>query len=392
MSWEDSPRPPFELYFETDQRGSEDLSPEAEAFFAACVVHAAERGERRILLEGALCPRLAEGATAAIALLRKWFGSPRRPIAIEPTGGFRVLEPRKPARPAFFLTCGVDSLHLLGTNRLRYPRGHPASFADCISVEGYIRVEGSESDWYERALGVIEPAAARADLSLIPVRTNLWKLDPDLELIGDKTLGSALASTVHLFRRRWTDVTIASGRDIASEMPRGTHPMIDPLYSSSAVDIHREMSPVTRFERLRAVSGYRPGLESLVVCQWYPPPPYLNCGRCEKCVRTMTCLLALGLESEAIHFPRQEIRPEMIRAVPVGPHEYRYWAEAIPALAEKGRRDLVAVIREKIAEARRVEEWHQNADWKGWLRRLDRRYLRGRLLRLSRRLRRSERA
>jgi hypothetical protein len=385
VTWEESPRPSFELYFETDWRGVEDLSPEPEAFLTACLVHAAENGERRVLVEGAVCPQLVEGGAAAVGLLGKWFGSPRGPIAIEATNGLRALRPRNPARSASFLTGGIDSLHLLGTNRSRYPPDHPDFFADCLSVYGHLCAESDRSPWYERALVVLSGTAEEADLQLVPVWTNLWRLDPDLSLVADKSLGSALAATAHLFRGRWSRVTIASGRDVVRERPRGTHPLLDPLYSSSAVEIRHRASPFTRFERLRAIAGFRPGLESLVVCLAYPEPPYLNCGRCEKCVRTMTCLLALGLLERARHFPPRQITPEVIEQVSVGPNEADYWTDALPALAEKGRNDLVAAVQKKIAEARRVQDWHRDAGLKGRLRRFDRRHLGGRLLSLRRR-------
>jgi len=233
---------------------------------------------------------------------------------------------------------------------------------------------------------VLERAAAEADLSLIPIRTNLWDLEPDLSLVTELSLSSSLASSAHLFRSRWTEVTIASGRDAGREMPRGTHPMLDPLYSSSALEIRHPASPFTRFERLRAIARFRPGLESLVVCLSYPGPPHLNCGRCEKCLRTMTCLYALGLLGQALHFPQVEVRPEMIRAVTFGRQSVDYWRDVLPSLAKMGRNDLIRVIEEKIAEFWRAEAWRRDSGWKGRLRRLDRRYFGGRLLGLRRRL------
>jgi len=385
VEWEDSARPPLTLHFEVDGPGREDLAPEPEAFFTACLVHAAHHGERRILVEGALCPRLAEGAVAAIDLLRRWYGSFGR-IEIEAAQGPRTLRPRSPARSALFLTGGVDSLHLLGTNRERFDADHPESFVDCLSVQGHLGAGSDRSPWGARMLIFLETMASESGLSLISIRTNLWDLDPDLEILSDESLSSAIASTAHLFPGRWNSVTIASGRDIAREIPRGTHPLLDPLYSSSAVEIRHPASPVTRFERLRALAGFRPGLESLVVCMAYPEPPYLNCGRCEKCVRTMACLAALELSPRAKQFPPGDVRPEAIRAIDIGPHEEAYWNDALPSLRANGRRDLAAAVEEKLEEYRRAEAWHRESGWKGRLRRFDRRILGGRLQRLRRAL------
>jgi hypothetical protein len=231
---------------------------------------------------------------------------------------------------------------------------------------------------------LLDAIASGSGLSLVSIGTNLWDLDPDLEVLSDESLSSSIASTAHLFPGRWSSVTIASGRDIAREIPRGTHPMLDPLYSSSAVEIRHPASPVTRLERLRALAGFRPGLESLVVCMAYPEPPHLNCGRCEKCVRTMTCLAALDLSPRAKQFPPGELQSEAIRAIAIGPHEEAYWHDALPALRSNGRRDLVSAVEEKLAECRRAEAWHRESGWKGRLRRFDRRVLGGRLLRLWR--------
>ena len=118
VSWEDSARPPLELFFETDARGMDDLTPEPEAFVTACALPAIHSGERRLRVEGPLCPRLAEGLATAAALVQGWYGGSRGPIPIEPSG-FRALVPRESPRAALFFTGGIDSTHLLRVNRRR---------------------------------------------------------------------------------------------------------------------------------------------------------------------------------------------------------------------------------------------------------------------------------
>ncbi len=385
VTWEEIPRPPFDLSFETTGPGAEDFGAEPEAFLLASVLPAMKNRERRVFVEGRLCPRLADGVTAAIALLGDWYRTPRGPVAIEPSEGFRAIAPRQPARAAFFLTGGVDSLHLLRTNRSHYPPGHPNAFQDAISVFGHLCADGDESPWVERVRPVIARIAARSGLEIVFFRTNVWRLEPNLPFVTEESLSASLLSTIHLLRRRWTRVSIATGRDAGSEVVRGTHPMLDPLYGSSAVDVRHDPSPFNRFERLAQLSATPGGVEDLVVCLAYPDPPDLNCGRCEKCVRTMTQLVALGKLSEAQLFPR-EVRPETIRAISIKPIEAAYWIEIVPALAARGREDLVEAIRERLAETRRFERWSRDEGWKGRLRKLDRRFLGGRLLGLRRRI------
>jgi len=383
--WEDAPRPPFDLWFETSGAAVEDFDAAPEAFFLASVLPAMKNRERRVFVEGTLCPRLADGVAAAIALLRGWYGPPRGPVAIEPSKGFRPVAPRRPDRAAFFLTGGVDSLHLLQTNRRHYPPEHPAYFRDAVSVFGHLCAEGDESPWYERAGPNLARIAARSGLGLVSVRTNVWRLEPDLPFVAEESLSASLLSSVHLLRRRWTRVAIATGRSAGEEVVRGTHPMLDPLYGSGAVDVHHDPSPFSRFERLAALSATPGGVEDLVVCLAYPDPPDLNCGQCEKCLRTMTQLVALGKLPEARHF-RSEVRPEDIGAISIKPVEAPYWTEILPALEARGRGDLVTAIRERLSQTRRFERWTLDEGWKGRLRRLDRRFLGGRVLGLRKRL------
>ena len=387
VAWEDSPRPAFELFFETSSEAADDLSAEAEAFATACLHPAVHAGERRLLVEGAICPRLARGLESAANLVRSWWGPPRRPIAVEASEGFRALPPAARPRAAFCLTGGADSLALLATNRSTYPPDHPGSFREAVSVYGHLCAETDVSPWYERALPALEATAREAGATLVSIRTNLWRLEPVFDLVAWESLSASLVAAAHLFRRRWTSVCLASGRDVTNEIPRGTHPLLDPLYSSTALEVRHDATALRRFERLRLIAASRPGAESLIVCQTFPQGETLNCGVCEKCVRTMTELLAIGALERARQFPRADVAAGDVAGVEIGPAEAEYWAEVLPALAALGRSDLVAAIRKKLREARRVERWTRDEGWRGRLRRFDRRRLGGRLLALSRRLR-----
>ena len=218
VQWEDCARAPLELFFETDSRGARDLSPEPEAFLTACALPAMREGERRILLEGPICPRLSAGITAAIALVRSWYGPPRKPVAIEATRGLREIPPRRPERSAFFFTAGVDSTHLLQSNRAFYPADHPDAFADCLSAFGHLCPTDDRSrSWNESAGRNIAAAAREEGLGFLPIRNNVWDLAPDVEFLAAESLASAIASSAHLFRRRWSTIAFASGRDSARQ-------------------------------------------------------------------------------------------------------------------------------------------------------------------------------
>ena len=388
VAWEDSPRPPVELFFETDAGGAADMRAETEAFVTACVLPAMRDGERRLWIEGTLCPRLADGAAAAIAVLTGWRGAHRRPVALEPSGGFRSLEPRRPERAAMFLSAGIDSRHLLRTNRLHFGEGHPARIVEGISVFGHLcPTTETTLAWNDRVLAALTDAAKDLAVPFVRVRTNIWELAPDVEFLASESLSSAVASATHLFRGRWSSVSFASSREITRRPPRGTHSLLDPLWSSSALDVRYFDTPLTRLERLRVVAAEPPGVRDLLVCLAFPGAPHVNCGECEKCVRTMIELLVIGRLGEARRFPRHEVEPAMIARLHMNEYVIEdYWKELVPPLAGQGRSDLVAAITERMEEAGRQRRWAADAGWKGRLRRFDRRFLGGRLMAARRQL------
>jgi hypothetical protein len=387
ITWEDCAREPIDLVFEAEAPYSEDLALEPEAFLSACALPAMREGERRIAIAGPACPRLAEGIGRAIDTLLRWYGPPRAAVAIEPAEGFRELARRRPERTAIFFTGGIDSRHLLAMDRRERPVGDAAAIAAGLSTFGHLcPATGPTLDWNARAVEALARSAADAGLDFVAVRSNVWALAPDIPFLTHESLSSALAASAHLFRGRWSAIFVASSREESRDLTRGIHPEIDPHFSSTAVRIRHGASPRTRLERLEAIAAAPRAVEELVVCLAFPGPPYLNCGECEKCVRTMTGLVAVGALARAHHFPKREVDAEMVRGVPIGLYDTGYWTEMVPRLAARGRTDLVEVIREKAEEARRLQHWHADAGWKGRLRRWDRRLLGGRLLRLRRRL------
>jgi hypothetical protein len=72
----------------------------------------------------------------------------------------------------------------------------------------------------------------------------------------------------------------------------GTHPDLDPLWSTESLDVVHEPCP-DRFEKTRAIAGVPAVLEALHVCSERRGDPG-NCGRCAKCVVTALALDASG--------------------------------------------------------------------------------------------------
>ncbi|HWC65916.1 MAG TPA: hypothetical protein VG777_07530, partial [Thermoanaerobaculia bacterium] len=232
FEWEDAGIAPVELEFAGEGAAAEHLLPDANAFLLAAAFPAARRGERRIALEGAVCPVLRDGLATAARILDGWYGGARRIPTIEPSGGFRAPFP-PPRRSASFLSGGVDSVELLLTNRAQFGSDHPASIRDVLLLDGFPLACPGGSDarrnHSERALRSAGAVAAAAGAPLTRVSTNLAALESDFGFSEREWYGAAFAAVAHLFSSRFSSVALASDYALSGAMPpNGSHPLLDP--------------------------------------------------------------------------------------------------------------------------------------------------------------------
>jgi hypothetical protein len=237
--------------------------------------------------------------------------------------------------------------------------------------------------------------ARDAGATLVPVRTNARRLEPDLLFFGYEFQGAYVASAAHVLRRRFDVIAFSSGWDLAHLIPWGTHPLVDPSLGTEAVRIRHEGVAFGRAEKLSRLADWDAALRNLVVCNENPSGDAPNCGECYKCVETMTLLVSRGLFGRAKQFPASEVSSGMIANLTLAPNlrssfsDYSsFWEAMVPDLENRGRKDLVQAIRDKLAEARCLEAWQRELDWKGVLKRADRRISGGLGLRALRAIRR----
>jgi len=385
--WEDSDRPQREIYFETDEAFAEYLSPNPHAFLVACLMPAVHHGEKRISLDETICPELRNGLITDMRWFEAWYCSVCRPVRIEAKPGVRPPRLGREERAGSFLSGGLDSLATLRANRLDFPRDHPRSIKDCLVVYGFDfgGCEGADqqAEPFERALISLLNIARDAEVNLIRVCTNIRHLDDNVDFWMKEFHGAALASVAHAVSNRLTRVNIASTAKIPRTLPWGSHPLLDPNYSSTDLRIAHDGLRYSRLEKAELVAGWDTALKNIRVCNENPPDA-LNCGRCEKCVRTMLEFLAAGGLSRASAFPVNDVSRELLEEV-LTVEELRYcvseYSELIEPLAEQGRSDLSRVIQDRFVQLDKYLAWEQEQDWKGAIKRFDRRFLRSALYR-----------
>jgi hypothetical protein len=384
VEWEDCQRPELRIFWETEPEYADALRPDPSSILIAAFFPAARHGEHRIALEGPISPRLRDGLRAVSALFRSWYGGERRSPDIESAKGIEAPYPRTPARAAAFLSGGIDSLFTLRRNRLDLPREHPRSIRDSLWLTGrdFPGMENSpEALRHSERLGkALKEVAKDAGTNLVAIRTNSRQLEPDVLFLGYEFQAAWVASAAHVLASRFDVVSFSSGWDIAHTIPWGSHPLVDPNFGTEAIEIRHDGIAFGRAEKLRQIATWNTAIRNLVVCNEIPSEPSLNCGRCYKCVETMTLLLSEGLLSGTAQFPERDVTPEKIDRLTLAPNlrssfsDYsEFWKAMIPALERARRNDLIEAVRRKLEDARRLEAWLEEKDWKGRLKRLDRR-------------------
>lgn len=371
--WEDVARAAMTVWIGAPEELVPQLSCNGDVFLTACLLPAIRHGERRLAIDGAVSPRLRLNLDHVMCQMRVWYGNKGGSLQIECPVSQRLTHPSSEAS-ACFLSGGVDSLAMLRENALTFPATHPGRFRACILVGGMDFFLG-ESEvlraGFEEARKSAERVASACGAMLIPVWTNMRELEPDGPFYLRQFHGAVMASIAHALGDRYADFSIASSQDLAHVEPWGTTPWLDPYLGSDQVRIHHEQSWMTRLDKIKLLASWPMGLNEIRVCT-KTQRGLFNCGQCEKCLRTMVALEALGILELAESFPTKTIDIAQLRKVSLhGEYGAACYRELIPLLQERGRNDLVAAIR---ALLRRYY-------WRAPLRSFDQRYLGGALMR-----------
>jgi hypothetical protein len=166
---------------------------------------------------------------------------------------------------------------------------HQEEISHVIFIHGFDFFDEPEN--YARALERNARFVGSHGASLIPVDTNSSVLGHSYRLSGGLTQGSALGAIRLLlgFERTY----VPAGVTYNDLVPLSTHPLTDPLWSNECMEVIHDGCEARRIDKVRRVAECDAALANLHVCT---EDMNVNCGRCEKCVRTMIPLKLLGAD------------------------------------------------------------------------------------------------
>lgn len=261
--------------------GGGPVSGNIDGFLAAALLPAMRSGAR-LRAEDPVSSSLLVGVERIQTILHAW--CPEL-VHIEVDAASRSPQgSRRATGIAAFFSGGVDSLY----TALK----HRDELTALVFIAGFdIRLERSAAR--TRCVRLARAAAAALGKPLVEVETSIRSFSRPYVGWG-LYHGAALASVASFLAPRFGKVYIPSSLSYDSYFPHGSHPLLDPLWTTEELELVHDGFEANRYEKTAFVAASDAALRFLRVCN-RSTGSIVNCGRCEKCLRTMVALRVLGV-------------------------------------------------------------------------------------------------
>lgn len=252
-------------------------------------------------------PALLQGLHAVSEIFCAWYPE-LRPLKIQAELS-NVPAPETESHVRYkvgsFFSGGVDSFYTL--------LKHSETITDLIVVRGFDVALQNDTLWGQVSAMARKVGAAMGK-RVIEVETDVRSLLESNGLPwGEQSHGVALASVGHAVGADMKQIFIPASHTFRDLFPWGSHPLVDPHWSTEGLAFHHDGCEATRIDKVRLIAQHPVALSSLRVCYENRGNAY-NCGRCEKCLRTMLNLAAVGALERASTFPTS-ITPKDVRGM-----------------------------------------------------------------------------
>jgi len=304
----------------------------SEAMVAAGLLPAMSSSSRLTVVEP-VSPRLLAALPVVQDIIRSWeqrYPAYERYQRVEIVARTRgSTAPAADRGVASFFTAGVDSFFTAVTHR--------DEIDALVYVCGFDVRPGNDA-LQQRVLDGVAAAADELGKPLVVVEC-------DLRRFGDRYAswgayhGAALASVAHALAGRFHTIHIPATLTYAHLVPLGSHPLLDPLWSTETIEILHDGAQASRIDKLERIADEPAARRRLRVC-WENRGGSYNCGRCEKCLRTMVALRAIDRLDDFETLPHV-IDDAAIRAVTIPEVAYT-WEASLARLEASGQDPALA--------------------------------------------------
>lgn len=253
---------------------------------------------------------------------------------------------------AAFFSGGVDSFFTLVTNG--QTSGNTERISHVINIQRISPNKAITHRLHDIEL-LTEKVAKEFSVEPIIVYTNIRDLlDP--VIFWTMAHGGVLGSSALLLGGLIKKSIINSSDAYRWGVPYGTHPAVDPLWSTETTHSLQFGDQFTRKQKIQAIAHNPLVQKHLQVC-WQAKNHY-NCSRCSKCLLAMLQLETVGVRSEFTCFD-QDISCDVLESVVEPPQRIFNWREVVQTLPDTPENKI---IKEKITSMIERSEQHTTAN------------------------------
>jgi hypothetical protein len=311
-------------------------APDCSPFLVALLLWCLRRSEP-LRIEGRVSKRLLDHVALATDICRSFW--PEIMNTIEVTADAGEPGPGTPGAASFF-TRGVDSWYTALTYGDRPYDTPPLTHLIYVPSIDFMFDEAHRT----RAIESTEAAARATGMTPVVIETNLRRHTEQF-LHWGYYHGAGLASAG--LALGFDHVLLPAARSYGRLEPEGSHPLLDPLWSTARTEVVHHGADATRWGKVQYLADVPLALRTLKVC--FDENTDGNCGRCEKCIVTMVMLAAVGkLDECPFDEPMDSFRVARLRIASESLMQQLY-EEVLPAI--KSRR-LSLALRSACTRAR----------------------------------------
>ena len=333
------------LWFKFPIAYEAQISGEIDPFVIALLLLAMQKGED-LHVEGSLSRQLHEGLLEYQKVIHSWFPDRFKCIAILPHA-LRADARSETRNEGVAFSGGVDSFYSFVSLRPQLSHGlFMAGFDMPLQLVDSI---GELTRSYQ-------PMWASEGKQLIVGSTNIRRFVDTVDWTNAH--GPALAASAHFFAGAWRKFYVPSSYTQSGHPKWGTHPELDPLFSSEKLEFAHHGAKLNRLQKLQVIAQVPLADERLRVC-WIQDLGLHNCGVCEKCVRTQIALELLGVRERFTTFDPALFNRALIRNLSMRTHQARIFGFELLAESVRRRRWDVAGDLTWAFVRRSVRRWTQ---------------------------------
>lgn len=271
----------FDIYVKS--LGAERLNGTLESQLVCLLLPCMKAGELDLMADGPVSEKFLRNNKTVQDILCNWDTSMKRVSLV--ASGSPPLQDQRAGRVGTFFSGGIDSYYTL--------LKHNDEITDLIFAHG-LDIKLNDDLLRRKTSEKIHEIAQSFGKNVVELETNVRTLLNPYVAWGPFGHGPALASIGHMLSASFSRIYIPASHTYTQLFPWGTHPVLDYLWGTETLEFIHDGCGAKRTEKVALVSGCDVALKTLRVC-WRNPNSAYNCGRCEKCVRTMISLKAHGV-------------------------------------------------------------------------------------------------